>query len=336
MKEQITLLINSFFGIKDQIILLAASFGVTLVAGLLVEPVLKKIGAVQHVRDDGPETHAKKEGVLTMGGIIFLISAAFLIILSAINQHMLAPQLIVLLISMLAFGFIGAIDDYIKVSEKRSLGLAAWQKVILLLLVSGAVVFLILEVLKVGTSTYIPFVKQFYDLGYYFFIPFAILVLMSTTNVVNITDGLDGLATGIVIIIMTFFTMYGIAMDDKAIITFSVIMTGTCLGFLTYNMNPAKIFMGDVGSLALGGAIGTISLITETPLLLIVVAGVCVAEALSDIIQVVYFKFSKGKRIFKMAPLHHHLELSGWSERKIVWNFWIITVVLCVIGFWLL
>lgn len=316
-----------------QVILLLASFGVSVVLGLIILQILKNVHVGQHIRDDGPESHLKKEGTPSMGGLIFLASITFMMILAIIRYTTIREPLIVLLVTTLLYGGIGFIDDYIKIVKKRSTGLYAWQKVLLLLAVSGLFVYYIVEIMGIGTETYIPIVRTFMDLGYYVFIPFAILVLMSTTNVVNITDGLDGLATGIVIIIMAFFTMLGIAIDSKEVIVFSSIVTGSCLGFLVYNVNPAKVFMGDTGSLALGGAIGALSLITQRPILLIVVAGVCVLEALSDIIQVVYFKLSKGKRIFKMAPLHHHLELCGWSEKTIVWTFWGVTILLCAIGF---
>lgn len=316
-----------------QVMLLLASFGVSVVLGLIILQILKNVHVGQHIRDDGPESHLKKEGTPSMGGLIFLASITFMMILAIIRYTTIREPLIVLLVTTLLYGGIGFIDDYIKIVKKRSTGLYAWQKVLLLLAVSGLFVYYIVEIMGIGTETYIPVVRTFMDLGYYVFIPFAILVLMSTTNVVNITDGLDGLATGIVIIIMAFFTMLGIAIDSKEVIVFSSIVTGSCLGFLVYNVNPAKVFMGDTGSLALGGAIGALSLITQRPVLLIVVAGICVLEALSDIIQVVYFKLSKGKRIFKMAPLHHHLELCGWSEKTIVWTFWGVTVLLCAIGF---
>lgn len=299
-------------------------------------PLLKKLNVGQHVRDDGPESHLKKEGTPSMGGIIFLV-AMFLVGAFCIYRYSGSRlTLIVLVGSTLLFGLIGFLDDYLKVKNKRSLGLHAWQKILLMLIASGIVTYAILEVLNVGTDTYIPFIRKFYDLGYYLFIPFAILVLISTTNVVNITDGLDGLATGISVIILTFFTAFSITVGNSSVMIFSAIMTGACLGFLVYNINPAKVFMGDTGALALGGAIGTISLILQVPILLIFVAGICVIEALSDIIQVVYFKVTHGKRILKMAPLHHHLELSGWSEKKIVWHFWIYTIILCAITFILL
>lgn len=318
---------------KIQVGLLIASFITAVITGFVVMPILKKLGVGQHVRDDGPETHLKKEGTPSMGGIIFLVSMCVVGFLAIIKYPTSRLTLAILIISTLMFAFIGFIDDYLKTVNKRSLGLKAWQKILLLLIASGVVAYCVLEVLNLGTDTYIPFIRQFYDLGYYLFVPFAILVLISTTNVVNITDGLDGLATGVVVVIMTFFTIFSIAVGNNAVMIFSAIMTGACLGFLVYNINPAKVFMGDTGSLALGGALGTISLVLQVPILLIFVAGVCVAEALSDIIQVVYFKISGGKRVFKMAPLHHHLELSGWSEKKIVWHFWICTIIFCLITF---
>ena len=319
-----------------QVGLLIVSFITSVIAGLFIMPLLKKLGVKQHVRDDGPETHFKKEGTPSMGGIIFLISIFIMGLLVIIKYPTSRQTLLILVGSTLIFALIGFIDDYLKIKNNRSLGLKAWQKILLLLIASGLVTYCITEVLNLGTETYIPFIRKFFDLGYYLFIPFSILVLISTTNVINITDGLDGLATGIVVIISTFFTILSISLGNNAVMMFSAIMTGACLGFLVYNINPAKVFMGDTGALALGGAIGTISLILQVPILLIFVAGICVIEALSDIIQVVYFKLTNGKRIFKMAPLHHHLELSGWSEKKIVWHFWICTIVFCTITFILL
>jgi phospho-N-acetylmuramoyl-pentapeptide-transferase len=202
---------------------------------------------------------------------------------------------------------------------------------LLLLVVSGGYVYYLLEVFRLSTHIYLPFFKTYIDLGFWY-IPFAILVLVSTTNVVNITDGLDGLAGGVMVIMLTFFAVYGIMNQINGITYVSAILIGACLGFLVYNINPARVFMGDTGSLALGGFLGAIALMLQLPLVLLVIAGVCVAEALSDIIQVVYFKVTHGKRIFKMAPLHHHLELSGWSEKRVTRMFYAITVLLCVIG----
>lgn len=330
-------LINSI--LTPQLKYLIAAFFVTWIFGILILHFIKKFHVSQHVRDDGPESHLKKEGTPSMGGLIFLAGIAFTTILAIMKSSMGKGTLIGLLLVTLAFGFVGFIDDYIKTKKNRSLGLKAWQKMIMLLIVSGAFTAYIITQLGIGTETYIPYIpfisfsRQFIDIGYYFFVPFAILVLISTTNVVNITDGLDGLATGITVIIMTFFTVISIALGNTSAMIFSAIVTGACLAFLVYNINPAKVFMGDTGSLALGGAIGAVSLILQVPLLLFIVAGICVIEALSDIIQVVYFKLSHGKRVFKMAPLHHHLELSGWSEKKIVWTFWLWSIVFAIIAF---
>jgi len=318
---------------ETRIAYLIGSFFVTAVFGFVILPLLQKFNVGQHVREDGPESHLKKEGTPSMGGLIFLCGIAFMCLLASTRMNTGKDTLIGLVLVTLGFGFVGFIDDYIKIKKGRSLGLKAWQKMIMLLVVSGLFTAFLLMRLNLGTETYIPFIKRFFDLGYYFFIPFSILVLISTTNVVNITDGLDGLATGVTVIIMTFFTVLAVALGNNTVTIFSAIVTGACLGFLVYNLNPAKIFMGDTGSLALGGAIGAVSLVLQMPILLILVAGVCVLEALSDIIQVAYFKATHGKRIFKMAPLHHHLELSGWSEKKVVWTFWIISIVFAVIAF---
>jgi len=317
----------------DQVIYLLASFAITCILAIFILPLLKKLNVSQHVRDDGPESHLKKEGTPSMGGLIFLAGITVVTYFAMNASPTNAQILFSLLMVTLFFGFIGFIDDYIKTKKGRSLGLKAWQKMILLLVVSGVFVAYILFKLNIGTYTYVPILDKFFDLGYYIFVPFSILVLVSTTNVVNITDGLDGLATGIVVIMMTFFTILAIALGNVAVMIFSAIVTGACLGFLVFNINPARVFMGDTGSLALGGAVGAVSLLLQMPLLLILVAGVCVIEALSDIIQVVYYKKTGGKRIFKMAPLHHHLELSGWSEKKVVWTFWLLSIVFCAIAF---
>jgi len=319
--------------VSTQVGYLVVSFLITLGLGFVILRLLKKMHVKQHIRNDGPESHLKKEGTPSMGGLIFLAGIAFMVLIALGQISTGHETLSGLLAVTLSFGFVGFIDDYIKAKKKRSLGLKAWQKMILLLIVSGLFTAYLLTGLNIGTSTYIPFIKQFFDIGYYLFVPFAILVLISTTNVVNITDGLDGLATGITVIIMTFFTVLAIALGNVSVMIFSAIVTGACLAFLVYNLNPAKVFMGDTGSLALGGAIGAVSLVLQMPILLILVAGICVIEALSDIIQVVYYKATGGKRIFKMAPLHHHLELSGWSEKKVVWTFWLWSIVFAVVAF---
>lgn len=321
--------------IPMQVILLISSFLVTLVCGSLMLPLLKKLKLGQNVRSDGPESHLAKSGTPSMGGIIFLIPFAIFVLFLGYRYEGLRLIMFPILFVTLAYAFIGFLDDYIKVKKKRSVGLLAWQKMLLLLIVSGVYVYYLLEFAGIGTHIYLPFFKVYIDLGKWY-IPFAILVLLSTTNVVNITDGLDGLAAGVMVIMATFFAVYGIINEINAITYMSAVLVGACLGFLVYNINPARVFMGDTGSLALGGFLGAIALMLQLPLLLLVIAGVCVIEALSDIIQVVYFKLTKGKRIFKMAPLHHHLELSGWSEKQVTRVFYGITVILCVIGMFII
>jgi len=321
--------------IPIQVTLLLIAFGVTLCWGVLAIPLLKKLKVGQNVRQDGPETHLSKAGTPSMGGIIFLGSFTVIMLVLCYRYSGIVKTVMPLLLVTLGFAVIGFLDDYIKVVKKRSTGLYAWQKMLLLLAVSGAFVYYLTENLKIDTTTYVPFFDFYFELGK-LYIPFAILVLISTTNVVNITDGLDGLATGIMISIMVFFTVVGVMIQNSAITMLTATLTGACLGFLVFNINPARVFMGDTGSLALGGIMGALALVLKMPLILVIVAGVCVMEALSDIIQVVYFKLTNGKRIFKMAPLHHHFELSGMSETKVVWMFWIVTVLLCVWGIFLI
>ncbi|MBE5812661.1 MAG: phospho-N-acetylmuramoyl-pentapeptide-transferase [Clostridiales bacterium] len=317
--------------IPMQVALLISSFLVTLIGGSLILPLLKKLNLGQNVRVDGPESHLSKSGTPSMGGMIFLIPFVIFVLILGYRYEGLRTIMYPLLVVTLAYGGIGFLDDYLKVKKKSSTGLLAWQKMLLLLVVSGGYVYYLLEIFGLSTHIYLPFFKKYIDLGMWY-IPFAILVLVSTTNVVNITDGLDGLAGGIMVIMLTFFAVYGIMNQINGITYISAVLIGACLGFLVYNINPARVFMGDTGSLALGGFLGAVALMLQLPLILLVIAGICVIEALSDIIQVIYFKLTHGKRIFKMAPLHHHLELSGWSEKHVTRVFYAITIILCVIG----
>ena len=319
------------FDIPMQVTLLIGAFFVTLIWGILAINLLHKLHLGQNIKEDGPKSHLAKAGTPSMGGVIFLVPFALFVYVLGYRYEGMRTIIFPLLIVTLAYAAIGFTDDYLKVKKKHSVGLLAWQKIFLLLIVSGIYVYYLVEIFGVGTHIYVPFLNIYFDLGKWY-IPFAMLVLLSTTNVVNITDGLDGLASGIMVILTTFFAVYGIINQINSITYISAVLIGCCLGFLVYNINPARVFMGDTGSLALGGFLGAIALILQLPLVLIIIAGVCVIEALSDIIQVVYFKLSNGKRIFKMAPLHHHLELSGWSEKKITRIFYGITIVLCIIG----
>ncbi len=306
---------------------LLLSFAITVVLGLIVIPVLKKLKIGQVVRDDGPNSHLSKAGTPTMGGIIILIA----IILLSIVLYIKYPHILPIAIITLGYGIIGFIDDFIKLILKNPKGLAPRYKMLGLLIVAVIFVIYLQYILNIGTDIQIPFLKIFINLPMWIYIPFAVFVILACTNALNLTDGLDGLASGVVAIIMTFFTIVSVMYNNIEMSLFSSIVTGSVVGFLLFNLKPAKVFMGDTGSLALGGAFCAVALYLKLPLVLIIVAAICVAEAVSVIIQVLYFK-KTGKRFFKMAPLHHHFELSGYSEWKIVWIFWIITIILCVIG----
>ncbi len=311
-----------------QIQYLLISFAITIVLGLIVIPILKRLKVGQVVRDDGPQSHLSKSGTPTMGGIIMLITMIILSIVLYIKY----PHILPIALITVGFGIVGFIDDYIKLILKNPKGLLPRYKMLGLLIVAVIFVIYLQYGLNIGTDIQIPFFRTYLTLPMWAYIPFAVLVILACTNSLNLTDGLDGLASGIMVIIMGFFTVVSIMYNNIEMSLFSIIVAGSCLGFLVFNLKPARVFMGDTGSLALGGAFCAVGLYLKIPLILIIVAGICVLEALSVIIQVIYFK-KTGKRFFKMAPLHHHFELSGYSEWKVVWLFWIITLVLCVIGY---
>ena len=288
-------------------------------------PFLHRLKFGQTVRDDGPQTHLQKTGTPTMGGLAFL--AAF--VLSAIFMTPTHETIAVILVTI-GFGLIGFIDDYIKVVKKRSLGLKPMQKIIGQLII--CVLFMVyLNKSGVGTEIYIPFTGgKTWDLGI-LFIPFCIIAVLATVNGVNLTDGLDGLADGVTLIVCVFFTMCAYAAGN-GIVTAGGAMIGGLLAFLIFNAYPAKVFMGDTGSLALGGFIVACAFILKMPLFRLIAGIIYVVETLSVAIQVTVYKKTK-KRVFKMAPLHHHFELSGWSETKVVTLFYVITAIACLVAF---
>lgn len=298
----------------------------SIILGPIFIPLLHKLKFGQNIRKDGPKSHLKKSGTPTMGGIIFFLSTALTIILM---RYKVNSQEMIILYSLLAFGFIGFLDDILKIIHKDNLGLRAIQKMILLLLFS--VVFAWYGYKYVGTSILVPFVNFNINLKI-LYIPFIVIYYAAVTNAVNLTDGLDGLATSVTIIVLTFFAIVGYKTSNLSITTFSLALIGSLIGFLKFNAFPAKIFMGDTGSLALGGAIGTMALMLKMELFVLIIGGIYVFETLSVIIQVASFKLT-GKRVFKMAPVHHHFEQLGWSEVKIVTVFSTVTAILCVIGF---
>ncbi|WP_297634169.1 phospho-N-acetylmuramoyl-pentapeptide-transferase [uncultured Clostridium sp.] len=299
---------------------------VSLILGPVFIPLLHKLKFGQNIREDGPQSHFKKAGTPTMGGIIFIIS---IVVVMLSMRYKLSSEAMVILYSMIAFGFIGFLDDMLKIIQKQNLGLRAWQKMILLLLFSIAMAWYAYH--NVGSTISIPFTTLHVNFGI-LYIPLVVIYYAATTNAVNLTDGLDGLATTVTIIVLIFFTIVSIKENKEEIAVFCIGLIGALLGFLKNNRFKAKIFMGDTGSLALGGAIGSIALLLKMPIIVVIVGGIYVFEALSVIIQVVSFK-TRGKRVFKMAPVHHHFEQLGWSEVKVVRVFSLITIILCIIGY---
>jgi len=306
-------------------IIIAFIAGVILCPVLI--PILHKLKYGQTEREDGPQSHLKKSGTPTMGGIAILcaMTISSLFFLKGNNDG------VAVLIVTLAFGIIGFIDDYIKVVKKRSLGLRAYQKIILQFIIF---VFFALYINKtgVGTKIYIPFMNGFMlDLKFIYW-PFMFFVLLGTVNGVNLTDGLDGLAGGVTMIVAGFFLIMAWAVGNGiSIISGAVI--GGLFAFLIFNAYPAKVFMGDTGSLALGGFVASAAILLKMPLFIVLVGIIYLCESLSVIIQVLYFKATGGKRFFKMAPIHHHFELCGWSETKIAFVFYIITAMMCLAAF---
>lgn len=310
----------------DMLISLILSF---LVATIIGSPIIKglynlKFG--QNIRQDGPQSHLKKAGTPTIGGIIFITSTT---IVTFIMIRDIKDEAFVALFAFIAFGFIGFLDDIIKIVKRNNLGLRAYQKMVLLLIVSGVLSYY--SYVELGTKINVPFINTQWDLGV-LYIPFVIFYFAATTNAVNLTDGLDGLATSVTILVMTFLSIVSFNLGNYTLTIFSIVLAGSLLGFLRFNAFPARVFMGDTGSLALGGAVATVALLLKIPFIVVIIGAIYVIETLSVIIQVSSFKLT-GKRVFKMAPIHHHFEHMGWSETKIVTIFSIITVVVCFIGF---
>ncbi|MFU0823768.1 phospho-N-acetylmuramoyl-pentapeptide-transferase [Clostridium sp.] len=304
------------------------AFIISILQGPILIPLLHKLKFGQNIRDEGPQSHKKKSGTPTMGGIIFILSSiitVFIVLKKPGFETLLA------IFAFVSFGIIGLVDDLLKIIHKKNEGLKAYQKMLLLLIVSSIIAFYAYNDPKIGSSIIVPFIHKTWNLGI-FYVPFIILYFAATTNAVNLTDGLDGLATSITLLVITFFAVVSYATGYYTLSIFCAAIGGGLLGFLRYNAHPAQIFMGDTGSLALGGAVAVVAMILKLPLIVIIVGGIYLAETLSVIIQVTSFKLF-GKRVFKMSPLHHHFELSGWHETKVVSVFSIVTVILCLIGF---
>lgn len=318
-----------------QVKILLLSFVASVMISIVVIPILRKMKVGQSEREVGPQSHLGKKGTPTMGGLILIIAtlviSAFLYFDYSASEPEIATRLLPMIFVTLGFGIVGFIDDYKKVVLHNTDGLSPKAKMAGLFLISLAYVAMLLIFFKNGCDIYIPFTDKFITLPVYIYIPFAIAVILGTTNAVNLTDGIDGLASSITTVILTALTVISIIWHIKETTIFGCIVMGSSLGFLLFNLHPAHVFMGDTGSLLLGGAIAGIALYMKIPLLLLIIAIIPVIETLSVIIQVAYYKKTK-KRIFKMTPIHHHFELSGWKENKVVSVFTIITMIASVIG----
>ena len=314
-------------GIKQLTYTAMIGFLIVVILGPIFIPMLARFKFGQTVRDEGPQSHLAKNGTPTMGGVMMIIA----ILITGLTRATISKGLIVGLICIVGFGFVGFLDDFIKIKMKRSLGLKAYQKIILQFALALYIAYYQYSASPSATQLVIPFTNHIINLGIWY-IPFMMIFIIGTVNAVNLTDGLDGLASGVTLIVSCFFILFAVSISNSDVAILAAATAGACLGFLGFNSYPAKVFMGDTGSMALGGAVVAFATLTNSPLIIIIVGFIYLAEALSVMIQVTYFKLTNGKRIFKMAPLHHHFEQCGWPETRVVFVFWIVTVVLCWIG----
>ena len=314
--------------VNETILAIIIAFAISAALCPVIIPFLHRLKFGQQVRDDGPQSHLKKQGTPTMGGLIILTA----IVITSLFYIKSYPRIIPILFVTVGFGIIGFLDDYIKVVKKRSLGLTPLQKMALQFIVTGVFIYYYFKIAGLDTSIKIPFVSgDGFVMPTWLFIIFVFIVVLGTVNGVNFTDGLDGLASGVTVIVATFFTIAALSLNPSMTpITGAVV--GSLLGFLLFNTYPARVFMGDTGSLALGGFVSSIALMLHMPLFIVIIGLIYLVEVLSVILQVGYFKLTHGKRIFKMAPIHHHFELCGYSETQVVAAFSIVTALLCLVG----
>lgn len=319
----------------SMIITAIVSFLLSVLLGHWFIPALRALKAGQSIREIGPKWHQVKAGTPTMGGIMFILAAAVCVLVAGWSAMLAGTceQLMVLGFSMV-YGAIGFVDDFVKVKLKRNLGLTALQKLILQLAAALAYLALLRWNGNLTGHLYIPFVNVSVELPWLLYLVFAVFVIVGCVNAVNLTDGVDGLASSVTIPVMVFFALTAHLWGNDTLALFPAALVGGLAGFLVYNFHPAKVFMGDTGSLFLGGAVCGMAFALDMPLILILVGLIYIIEAVSVIMQVTYFKLTHGKRIFRMTPIHHHFEMGGWSEVRIVCVFTAITVVMCVLA-WL-
>ncbi len=308
---------------------LLLGFGTSVVLAKVLIPLLQRLKFGQFVRDDGPESHLKKAGTPTMGGVIFLGALIIVAAMFAGEYNDILPVLFV----TLGFGLVGFLDDFIKIGMKRSMGLRAWQKMLGQFLVAACFIYYMIYVNNGANEILIPFIGEYVSMPNWLYACLLFFVLLGTVNGSNFTDGLDGLASSVTVAITVFF-LFASFLLSEAVVVYPICgaFIGVLLGFLAFNVYPAKVFMGDTGSLALGGFVASCACVLKLPIFIVIVAFVYLFEVLSVIIQVASFKLT-GKRVFKMAPIHHHFELCGWPETKVVAMFTIVTAILVAVGF---
>ncbi|OIJ09805.1 phospho-N-acetylmuramoyl-pentapeptide-transferase [Anaerobacillus arseniciselenatis] len=311
---------------------LVVAFAISVALSPIIIPFLRRLKFGQSIREEGPKSHQKKSGTPTMGGVMILLAIVIATIIMVAQYSYLTVEIYLLLLVTVGFGILGFLDDFIKVVLKRNLGLTSKQKLIGQLIVA-VIFYIVINQLNFSTEIAIPGTDFGIDIGI-LYLPLIIFMLVGASNAVNLTDGLDGLLAGTAAIAFGAYAVIAFNAEQIEVALFCAAVVGAVLGFLVFNAHPAKVFMGDTGSLALGGAIAAVAILTKMEILLVIIGGVFVIETLSVIIQVISFK-TRGKRIFKMSPLHHHYELSGWSEWRVVVTFWLVGLVFAVLGIYL-
>ena len=311
-------------------ITMAVAVALTGVLGRLLLPVLRALKAGQSIREIGPTWHNNKAGTPMMGGLMFIFGAVILLIANAFFMEDYTVFFVLAL--ALCFGFVGFLDDFTKIKYKRNLGLTSIQKALLQMAVSAIFLYAMYKSGSMSTDLYIPFVDVSFQLHPIVYIFFAMFVMVGCVNAVNLTDGVDGLCASVTIPVMIFFTAAAVAMERFNLALMPAALVGGLIAYLFFNWHPAKVFMGDTGSLFLGGAVCALAFALEMPIILILVGIVYICETLSVILQVGYFKLTHGKRLFKMSPNHHHFEMCGWKEEKIVLSFAGVSAVMCLLA----
>lgn len=319
---------------SQQLALLAAvpvCFLISLALGRLVIPMLRALKAGQSIREIGPKWHNSKAGTPAMGGIIFISSSLIGTLVLSVVFHNWTSALVFAF--ALVFGLIGFADDFIKVHKKRNLGLTSWQKLLMQLVASAIYLFVLYRLGQMSCEVWVPFTTLRWSVAPVIYILFAVFVIVGCVNAVNLTDGIDGLATGVTMPVTVFFVLTAVLLQKTELAIFPAALFGALAGFLCYNFHPAKTFMGDTGSLFLGGAVCGLAFALDMPLILLLVGIIYIIETVSVIMQVTYFKLTHGKRIFKMTPIHHHFEMSGWSEVKIWVVFVTVSICFCALAY---